>query len=374
LINEASTIYQGKSIAVEEDEEVFSSRRHLMDYVTVDGIIKRTGYTDKKDWYLLVIKELFDNTIDWLWNEYQGADEGAKITAEITVDKNTNLFHCRIRNTNPQNIPIFRNLQHIFNYEMTYGSKQNEFKVSRGTLGDAMKYIAALPYVLANYGRDKSHDFSDLQWDTPMYIRHNGVEREVLIVVDEANSTIDAHITPIDKAVQVPYTDTEIEVTYPIIEEVKQYHFYDTVTGTSTNGSLNIDKIAFYCKQQKAGTTDISFDIRLIENDNLNESRPTIEQTVTQTAAHTISDKWSNMPSVKAYTPQEFRKKIFGVHDKANTTVFRVLQTFREGTHIKKRPDLDIPISELAKDHERVKALYYELRGEDKKNKLDNNK
>jgi hypothetical protein len=54
--------------------------------------------------------------------------------------------------------------------------------------------------------------------------------------------------------------------------------------------------------------------------------------------------------------------------------VFRVLQTFREGTHIKKRPDLDIPISELAKDHERVKALYYELRGEDKKNKLDNNK
>ena len=75
-----------------------------MDYVTVDGIIKRTGYTDKKDWYLLVIKELFDNAVDWLWNNYRGATD-SKITAKITLDKK--YFNCKVRNTNPDNIPVF---------------------------------------------------------------------------------------------------------------------------------------------------------------------------------------------------------------------------------------------------------------------------
>jgi len=33
--------------------EVFSSRRHSMDYVTVNGVVMRTGYDDKSLWYLL---------------------------------------------------------------------------------------------------------------------------------------------------------------------------------------------------------------------------------------------------------------------------------------------------------------------------------
>jgi hypothetical protein len=34
--------------------DIFSARRHNMDYVTVDGVIRRTGYSDKSDWYLLL--------------------------------------------------------------------------------------------------------------------------------------------------------------------------------------------------------------------------------------------------------------------------------------------------------------------------------
>ena len=86
--------YHGNSDEDEGEEEIFSSRKHLMDYVTEDGIIKRTGYTDKKDWYLLVIKELIDNAVDWLWKEYPGAAD-AKITATITIGNR--FFTCKIR-------------------------------------------------------------------------------------------------------------------------------------------------------------------------------------------------------------------------------------------------------------------------------------
>ncbi|MDQ3967066.1 MAG: hypothetical protein M3275_01575 [Thermoproteota archaeon] len=329
-----------------------------MDYVQPEGIIKRTGYTDKKDWYLLVIKELFDNAVDWLWKEYPGAAD-SKITAKITLDKRN--FNCKIRNSNPKNIVVFtpEQLQNIFNYEMTYGSKQNEFKISRGTLGDAMKYIAALPYVLINLGRDKSNDFEDLQWKTPLYIRHNGIEQEIFIIVDEANSIITSRITPVVEAKSLKHTDTEIEVTYPIINEVREPVMADD-TGELIHGSLDFDTVAYYCKQHKAGTTDISFDIEIIDK---RVSPPKVER-ITQQAAHAISDQWTNIPSIRAYTPQEFRKKIFGVHDKSNTTIYKVLRTFREGTQLKKRADLDVSVAQLINNPEKIKALYYELRND----------
>jgi len=333
-----------------------------MDYATPDGIIKRTGYTDKKDWYLLVIKELFDNAVDWLWNNYRGATE-SKITAKITLDKKN--FNCKVRNTNPKNIPVFtpEQLKNIFNYEMTYGSKQNEFKISRGTLGDAMKYIAALPYVLINLDRDKSNDFEDLQWKTPLYIRHNGIEQEVFIVVDEANSIIDARITPPDKSRKLKHTDTEVEVTYPLLQKPLE-GTYNIVTKketiTKSESYVSLEDISIYCKQQKAGTTDIAFDIEIIDKREVNN--PQKAEQIIQQAAHAISDDWTNIPSVRAYTPLEFRNKIFGVHDKNNTTIYKVLRTFREGTQLKKRPDLEVPVAQLINNPDKIKKLYYELR------------
>jgi hypothetical protein len=47
-------------------DEIFTSRKHSMDYFTVDGVILRTGYSDKRDWYLLAIRELLDNAADFL--------------------------------------------------------------------------------------------------------------------------------------------------------------------------------------------------------------------------------------------------------------------------------------------------------------------
>ena len=52
--------------------DIFSYKRHSMDYFTVNGVILRTGYAYKKYWYILIIKELLDNAADFLSKYYRG--------------------------------------------------------------------------------------------------------------------------------------------------------------------------------------------------------------------------------------------------------------------------------------------------------------
>jgi hypothetical protein len=132
--------------------DIFSARRHNMDYVTVDVVIRRTGYSDKSDWYLLCIKELLDNDIDFEWKYYPGSKEAA-VNVDIAIDDS--FFHLKVRNTNSMNIPVFQNLSAIFDYDMTYGSKQNQHIISRGMLGDAAKQIGTWPYVLIHIKDEK---------------------------------------------------------------------------------------------------------------------------------------------------------------------------------------------------------------------------
>src|SRR5205823_10045523 len=129
----------------------FSSRKHSMDYVTFDGVKLRTGYADKKYWYILTVKELLDNAIDFLWKHYGGADNAA---IDVDITKDDKLLRIKVSNTNDKDIEIFQNLDLVFNFEIRYGSKQNEYIISRGMLGDAMKQILAVGYVLIHLDDD----------------------------------------------------------------------------------------------------------------------------------------------------------------------------------------------------------------------------
>jgi hypothetical protein len=74
--------------------EISTSRKHAMDYFTVDGVILRTGYADKKYWYLLPLREGMDNGIDFLWKWFRGADD---TFIKIDITKDDNLFRIKIR-------------------------------------------------------------------------------------------------------------------------------------------------------------------------------------------------------------------------------------------------------------------------------------
>src|SRR5215211_8136917 len=269
-------------------KDILSSRKHNMDYVDVMGVVLRTGYADKTHWYLLCIKELLDNAIDFLWKEYRG-DKDTAVSVEITLTSDL-LFHLKVRNTNNKNIRIkaFEDLTSTtLNYDMRYGSKQNQHIISRGMLGDAMKQILAFPYVLI-HTKDDGTAFVDRQWDKPLIIRNNGIERHVFLHVDKSNQTIEAQI--IQSPNELSYTDTEIEIIWPVIDEI----------------NLDIHRIEKFCRQYIVFTTDISFQFRLITEDN-NTSPPEHKATIKIDVSrlHPISTGWKNISSIHSYKPEE---------------------------------------------------------------------
>ena len=137
-----------------------------MNYVTVDGVKLRTGYYDKVDWYFLCLKEPLDNAVDFFWNKYRGARD---VAIDVYIEKTSDLLlRIKVKNTNPKNIEAFtlEKLNLIFDFDMTAGSKQNLHIITRGVLGDAMKQVLALPYVLI-HAHDDGTTFANKQWETP---------------------------------------------------------------------------------------------------------------------------------------------------------------------------------------------------------------
>ena len=82
-----------------------------MEYFTEQGVRLRTGYDDKKEWYLLCIRELLDNGIDFLSKYYKGKDD---TVITVTIFKDGQNFRIKVRNSNYKNIPVLQNKIAIF--------------------------------------------------------------------------------------------------------------------------------------------------------------------------------------------------------------------------------------------------------------------
>ena len=316
-----------------------------MDYFTVSGVILRTGYAEKRYWYILVIKEVLDNTGDFLWKYYRGYSD-TSVTVYIT--KTDSLLHIKIRNSNRQNIQIFQHLDLIFDPDMRYGSKQNERVISRGMLGDAMKQILSLAYVLI-HSSDDGTAFTNEQWNRPLIIRCNGKETHVRIIVDKAKQT---HTLDIKEIKVVDHNDTEIEIFLPLLAD------------------LDIHVIETFCRIYPLLTTDISFKFRLADSSTKPEAKEEVQyhytsskgleekliqaSTPTRKAAinveypalHPIS-KWNNICSIHSLMPEEFSTMITSIYDQESITVYDVLQRLREGNNIKKNDENQISIAKL---------------------------
>ena len=229
-----------------------------MDYFTVEGVILRTGYKSKRDWYLLPIREMLDNDADFLWTNYKGSDN-ATITVNVTMDDN--LFRLIVRNSNPKNIAVFPDLKSIFDYEMRYGSKQDVHIITRGMLGDAMKQILSLGYVLL-HTKDDGRDFTDKQWKHPLIIRYNGKEVKIFLIVDRATQSWKFEIEHSSESQELSHTDTEIELVLPVIDEVR------------VRNNLDRNYIERFCRRYSILTTDISFKFTILDDINHTEKKP----------------------------------------------------------------------------------------------------
>jgi hypothetical protein len=350
--------------------DIFSFKKHSMDYFTVNGVILRTGYADKKYWYTLCIKEFLDNGVDFVWKYYQGYSD-TRITVYVT--KEDSVLHIKIRNSNTRDVPAFQNLELIFDTEMRYGSKQNENIISRGMLGDAMKQILALAYVLI-HSKDDGTAFTNEQWNKPLIIRCNGKETHVRVIVDKSKQTANLDI----KEVQlVGHTDTEIEVFLPLLED------------------LDINELEKFCRTYPLLTTDVSFKFRLVDNstDKPSEEEPQeaaidsptarkkLQERLVQVlssparkaaikieypALHPISTNWNNVSSMHSLLPDEFVTSVTSVYDQESTALYDVLHKSREGSNMKKTDENQISIAQFLSNSDYPKKLeefYHGLKG-----------
>src|SRR5918996_1135949 len=118
--DENSISNQSKDLPPPISKEISTFRKLSMDYFTADGVTLRTGFSDIVYWYLLCIRELLDNSVDFLINNYRGCDDTV-ITVEIFKDDK--IFYLKVKNSNYNNLQVFENKTAIFNPEQRYGSK-----------------------------------------------------------------------------------------------------------------------------------------------------------------------------------------------------------------------------------------------------------
>lgn len=346
-----------------------------MDYFTKDGVVLRTGYDNILYWYLLVLKELWDNACDFATTHYKGSKD---IEIATKIYKDNNLFRVSVRNSNPKNIRIFEDKESIFNYDGRSGTKQGVHVISRGLLGDALKQILSFGYVLNNINDDATQ-LTNKQWDYPLTIRHNGEEWKIKLFVDKVQQT--GITTPECITRDLDHTDTEIELVLPMVREARL---------------LSRAHIEVFCKEYATLTTDISLRHRLIddstplpiienkgmedfddrdeENEDDREDRePTpeeIEESVAMNimsalstpaeraivnlefpALHPLSvENLNNANSIHTCSPIEFADRIMNMQHKEDITIYEFLKTYREGTQIEKTADNQRTIAELVAD------------------------
>lgn len=202
-------------------------------YVRLKDIELDTGFPEEK-WKLFAIKELLDNALDWLNEVYPIPKNGKdirKIGVKLWTSKeNENYFiHISVRNSNVNNVPVFKDLDEIFDYGAWHGTKRLQHRMTTGALGDALKRCLGMGY--ASWTKDYDPDaFEDKKWHKPIVVKRNGKESKIFIIVNTSKSTIDKDIqktetTDVDN-------DTEVIVTLPIelsdiercIEELQQYY------------------------------------------------------------------------------------------------------------------------------------------------------
>ena len=126
----------------EYDDYTFSQNQYE-DYLTLKGIVNRTGIA-KEDSYTFVLKELLDNAVDEV-------EKSNNPFVEAKISIRNDALYIVVRNFNGSKKVVFSKakLYSIFNLSKFTSSKRGLFRISRGALGDAMKYILGMPYALA---------------------------------------------------------------------------------------------------------------------------------------------------------------------------------------------------------------------------------
>jgi hypothetical protein len=351
----------------DEAADLFSCQKSRMDYVTLKRIENRTGI-EKENAYAFVLKESLDNAVDFLETQHIGSSviqkkerkdkeivpAAAEVKVAILKEDGNKLLRIIVRNSNEYGKSFFSKemLQSIFDFDTFYSSKRNQYKISRGALGDAFKEILCIPYALSR---------EQQEWNEPLIIRTNfdRIQQTFLVnlIIDRIKQTIRAEITVVEStreqegrknAVLLSHQQqqepnfTEIEVRLPIVEDI-----------------LDLAKLKKFLVEYATPNTHIGFTFNLpADSVQTNQNQ---HNTLKFPHVQPISTKWTNTSSIYYYTLSEFQNFIFGL-DNNDLPIYDTIQkSFREGSNMKKSDFAEKTIGHIKQSPKNIAQLYTQL-------------
>jgi hypothetical protein len=235
---------------------VATSTKQSMSYVTVKGIESETSYL-MRDWPIFILKELSDNAYDFLNDHYPNRPKNARVIAihvkiDLSGDNDVAMLRIKIRNSNVDNIAVFKYLDEILDFGLWCSTKRDQHRETCGSLGDGLKRGLGMGYAEWTDGIDDKDSFTDKQWHEPLIVRHNGQEYRTLIRVDKSNQIIQSELQgPYELTIAGLGNDTEIEVTLPIptydmyvvLARLEEYYKIYKLAKSNTCFSFNVEEI-----------------------------------------------------------------------------------------------------------------------------------
>jgi hypothetical protein len=202
---------------------VTTSTPQSLDYIIVKGIESATSKY-RLEWPEWSLKELMDNAYDSLNAHYpypEWDNNARKISVSIKVDpilgrEDIVILRLTVRNSNINSIPVFENIEGIFDFTKWVSEKRNQFMMTCGGLGDFLKRALGMGYASLIYLSEPDPiEGENKQWSEPVILRYNGQERKVFIHVDMDTVRYWSEITEPTYYEAFDFTEQEIALPIP---------------------------------------------------------------------------------------------------------------------------------------------------------------
>ena len=250
----------------QQQASISTSTKQSMSYLTIREIESELS-RPVVEWPKEIMIQLIGNAWDSLQDNYpNGTNETRKIEVRIKIgsilDGNVKRVVIRIvvRNSNVDNLPVFEDIEQIFDYTKFHSTKRNQHRMVTGALGDFLKRSLGMGYACWTEDYDKERKDSavaaDKQWPEPVIIRHNGEEDWVFLHVEWDKQEYRPNI--IHSIEYGAPKFTEVQVTLPL-DFILRKLGGDTNRGISH--ILNDMKNYFYRNKIGKSNTEFTFEI-----------------------------------------------------------------------------------------------------------------
>ncbi len=309
-------------------EQLLFSESMTMDYVTLKGIENRFGIK-KEDIPVFIFKELLDNALDYLETLSNNTEFAPEIHIQITSDRDR--ISLAVSNSNIA--PIFTNerIHSIFNFNNFSSTKRNQYKISRGALGNGLKVALGMSYASAteNYNHDS--------W-SPLKIRTGDKLYSIVLLVDKLNrkdTPISVNINPEESILNNDSFDTTVEIEIP--------------TGSNSK-TMTLKQLLDTFKNYSILNPHVAMNIIV---DGKQSSYPQVQK---------IKSDWNNLDSIYHYSYKEFENLITSLRVD-HTTLYNFVSSIRLREASKLSKDgWNVPMSEIQNDKTVIRKLYCRLK------------